>query len=116
MRDHSNILVAPLNNVQTLCDIMESVNASYTGPRNTERFPKRGETERQSVTDAMGGNGVKAVEMGEVYSRARDDEFLEAASCLVRPENGDAILIFPDVFHRTQDIVVTRLAFITEAF
>jgi hypothetical protein len=59
---------------------------------------------------------VQPTSSPQVYSRARDDEFLEAASCLVRPENGDAILIFPDVFHRTQDIVVTRLAFITEAF
>jgi len=115
-RLHSNILLAPLDNVQALCDLTRSMNASFTGKRTRERLPRRGEVEKQQVTDAMGGNGIKDVSTGETFSRKKDDEFLEAASCLVTPDSGDGVLIFPDVFHRTQDIAVTRLAFIAEAF
>lgn len=71
---------------------------------------------RHFVTDAMGGNGPKDVEMGEVKAAVLDDEFLEVASCLVKARIGDVVLIFPDVFHRTQDVVVSRVAFIVEAF
>ena len=51
----------------------------------------------------------------EVFSSERDDLALEAASCLVTADVGDVLLIGPDVFHRTQNMAVSRLALLVEA-
>ena len=32
--------------------------------------------------------------------------------CVVRAQPGDAVILFPDLFHRTQDLVVWRLALV----
>ena len=99
---HCNILLAPLDNVQALCDLTPlSMNASFTGKRTRERLPRRGEVrqprqlpvpvdgasrsqrrfiscvwclqvEKQQVTDAMGGNGIKDVSTGEVCHAQSD--------------------------------------------
>ena len=47
--------------------------------------------------------------------RNRDHRALEAAGCVVRANPGDAVLLFPDLFHRTQDLLVWRLALLVEA-
>ena len=48
-------------------------------------------------------------------SRERDDLALEVASCVVHADVGDVLLLHPDVFHRTQDMAVSRLALLAEA-
>ena len=40
---------------------------------------------------------------------------LEVASCVVHADVGDVLLLHPDVFHRTQDMAVSRLALLAEA-
>ena len=44
-----------------------------------------------------------------------DDRLLEAAGCLVEADEGDVLVFYPDVFHRTQDMAASRLAIIAEA-
>eukprot|EP00966_Prymnesium_polylepis_P314668 7271028-Prymnesium_polylepis.1 len=116
--EHSNLVVAPFDHVQRLCDIALELNASYTGDRAAAAasIPRRGQTVHQFVTDASGGNGGRDEEQLEIFARVADEEVLEEVGCVLDVERGDVVLLFPDLFHRTQDLAVDRLAFNAEAF
>ena len=51
----------------------------------------------------------------EDASAGADNRALEAASCVVNVSPGDAVVLFPDLFHRTQDYAVWRLSLLAEA-
>ena len=109
---------APMDHLQQLCDLALELNASYSGDRAADAaaLPRRGAKVVSTVTDAAGGNGLREEEQNEGFAREKDAEVLEAASCVVRAERGDALLLWPDLFHRTQNIAVDRVAFNAEAF
>ena len=52
---------------------------------------------------------------GKHPAEVADHAGLEAAACLVIAEPGDSLLLFPEVYHRTQDIATSRIAAIVEA-
>ena len=107
-----------MNHLQQLCDLALELNASYSGDRAADAaaLPRRGQRVLQTVTDAAGGNGQREEEQTESFARERDSEVLEAASCVVRAERGDVLLLWPDLFHRTQNMAIDRVALNAEAF
>ena len=71
----------------------------------------------ESTSESRAGDGRGFVQQSkaEKVSRERDTEALEAASCLVEARRGDVIVMFPQLFHRTQDVAASRLALLVEA-
>ncbi|KAL1514550.1 hypothetical protein AB1Y20_003647 [Prymnesium parvum] len=116
--DHSNLVVAPLDNVQALCGLAMELNASFTGDRSADvlRLPRRRKKVAANVVDAGGSAVEKEIELLDLVALQLDYQALEAASCVVHSERGDITVLFPDVFHRTQNMAVDRVAFISEAF
>ncbi|KAL1530531.1 hypothetical protein AB1Y20_001432 [Prymnesium parvum] len=116
--DHSNIMVAPFDHLQTLCDLALELNSTFSGDRLAElaKLPRVNDVDIRGVTDASGDNGVRELRRVNTMASDLDQEVLEYASCQIRAQRGDVVLLFPDLFHRTQNMAVDRLAFIAEAF
>lgn len=108
--EHQNIVVAPFNNVQQLCDLANSLNASGSvGPREAPADVW------EMRSDSDGSRGWRRDSGYEVESRKSDKRALQAASCIVATDPGDLLLFFPGIFHRTQDVDGHRVAIIAEA-
>ena len=115
-RAQQNIVVAPLNNAQQLCELVERLNATI----GADTLAKEGvraqpKDEWQLRTDADGTSGWSLEDGYEAHGRRSDKRALEAASCVVEADAGDVLLFFPGVFHRTQDVDGKRVAIIAEA-
>lgn len=108
-REHSNIVVAPLDRVEALCELAAGLNRTMAPPPRGQSAPSGSGLEKgDESVDADGAERLEAV------SRSRDRAALEAASCAVTADPGDVLLLHPAVFHRTQDALVDRVALIAE--
>jgi hypothetical protein len=144
-REHANLVIAPSSNLRGLCDLALELNrtGSWAEEEGSDRRGKSGRpkggggaddcTGVEGVTDAKqvvisasdqvgqciyeraGELQQSLKQNSEIFSRERDKLALEAASCPVHADEGDMLLTFPDVFHRTQDIAASRLALLAEA-
>ena len=72
--------------------------------------------------DALNGEPLRAEKLDQIKTRlpedaaeSLDDFALDVTSCLVEARPGDALLFAPGVFHKTQDLLVRRVAAIAEA-
>lgn len=109
-REHQNVVVAPLDEVQRLCDLVDHLNV------NTNVAPLPPPEDRDEYhTDSNGTSGWVRSSGYEAESRKRDQRALQAVGCVVPAEPGDVLLWFPGVFHRTQDVAGHRVAIIAEA-
>jgi hypothetical protein len=109
-REHQNVVVAPLDEVQRLCDLVDHLNV------NTNVAPLPPPEDRVEYhTDSNGTSGWVRSSGYEAESRKRDQRALQAVGCVVPAEPGDVLLWFPGVFHRTQDVAGHRVAIIAEA-
>jgi hypothetical protein len=125
--NHTNILVAPLSHVRSLCEIAASLEDADEGKRPTaaaakdaadadEAAASRGdEMVRINATDALTADGPRMESQGELHARERDTLALESVSCTITAAPGDLLLFFPGVYHRTQDVAAYRIAMIAEA-
>lgn len=122
--DHASILVAPADNLRTLCDLAVELNSTMRerGEHGAEFMPPSAEAADVRTGPSSSAQGGESIfDYGasqaplDVVSRQRDVRALEAAGCVVRAQPGDAVVLFPDLFHRTQDLVVWRLALLVEA-
>ena len=105
-----NVVVTPLNYAQQLCDLALAMNSTMdVAPR------KKPEDVWEFQSDAKGFQGWKLESGYEAFARRSDACALEAASCVVASDPGDLLLLFPGVFHRTQDVGGHRVAIIAEA-
>ena len=110
-REHQNVVVAPLDEVQRLCDLVDHLSVST----NVAPRPPPLEDIVEYQTNSNGTSGWVRSSGYEVESRKRDQRALQAVGCVVPAEPGDVLLWFPGVFHRTQDVAGHRVAIIAEA-
>ena len=104
-------MVAPLDEVQRLCDLVDHLSVST----NVAPRPPPLEDIVEYQTNSNGTSGWVRSSGYEVESRKRDQRALQAVGCVVPAEPGDVLLWFPGVFHRTQDVAGHRVAIIAEA-
>lgn len=120
-RDNANVAVAPMDHVQQICEIAINLNASL-GEAHAEELareiPKAGSTQTVRSSDAAGSalSGEIQEQLQETYARTKDQKVLNEASCVLDADPGDIFLFYPELFHRTQDIGMPRLAFIADAY
>ena len=103
VRNYSNIKVVPYDNARALCSLAARLNASMSA---SARQP-----------GCLDGLDCPSADQpfDDDATNNMDEAALEAASCRVDADPGDALLLFPGVFHRTQDLRVDRVAMLTEA-
>ena len=127
-REHSNIVVAPLDRVAALCEFAlrlneyrlesDTVSAAPVSPLPPSAHQTRVDAQGALFADAdASGTYMADEELArlEFISRIRDRDAFDAASCSVIADPGDVLLLHPLVYHRTQDALVDRVALITES-
>ena len=113
-RNRTNIVVAPMNHAQQLCEIADKLEASVAHTATaTVHVGAKGEW--QMASDSDGERGWKFESSSELIARARDRRALEAIGCTIPADPGDLLLFFPGIYHRTQDLSHARVAIIAEA-
>lgn len=112
----SNILVSPFDNIIRLQEHALRINATFDGDRDLG-IPPIDTMVSITRTDANEATKTRVSQSAiELHAQQLDREVLEAASCTVHASPGDAVLLFPELFHRTQNLKAERMAAIIETF
>ena len=116
-RNHTNILVAPMDRSQQLCEIAGRLHAAEraTGSAQSLEANDVSHGTWQMTSDSDGSRGWRFESEGELTARDRDRRALEAVGCTIYAEPGDLLLFFPGIYHRTQDVEDHRVSIIAEA-
>ena len=96
--EHSSIVVVPHDNADALCRRAQRLWVDGALAQTEEGQQEH--LHRQPV---------------QIHAGLLDDEALEAAGCVVDARPGDALLFFPGIFHKTQDILAERISVLAEA-
>ena len=116
---HAGIVVVPMNYAQRLCEVAGRLNASMAATAGDELGLNAAGTGNKKIlqhqSDADGYLGMREDSSFEINAREFDRMALEGASCVVEAREGDVMLFYPGVFHRSQDVEAYRVAIIAEA-
>lgn len=130
--NHSNIVVAPLDALDKLCDLLESEDIDDESRDSSPTI--------EPVDDPYDVLAQRAVDGGGALSSDKSNEFfrqcasdpggrgeqcrnryqhstaLNAVGCTLTLSSGDLVVLHPDIYHRTQDLAIERIALQLDAW